>query len=146
MQQAKQAIWICPSCQQKNRVHTSKHNPTCGRCHTQLDLGTVQKLDEQTFESVLQKSDIPVLVDFWAPWCGPCRMIAPMLEQLARKYAGQLIVAKVNTDDEARIAQRFGIRALPTIALFSQGREVDRQMGALPLPQMERWLQSKLHF
>ncbi len=142
MQQAKQAIWICPSCSQKNRVNVTKTNATCGRCHAPLDFGAVQKLDESNFATVLQKSDIPVLVDFWAPWCGPCRSVAPILEQLARKYAGQLIVAKVNTDNEARIAQQYGIQALPTLALFQQGREINRQMGALPLPQMERWLQS----
>ncbi|MCK6513265.1 thioredoxin TrxC [Myxococcota bacterium] len=142
MQQAKQAIWICPSCGQKNRVKTSKTNATCGRCHNPLDLGAVQKLDHTNFASVLQNSDIPILVDFWAPWCGPCRSVAPVLEQLARKYAGQILIAKVNTDNEASIAQQYGIQALPTLALFQQGREINRQTGALPLSQMERWLQS----
>ena len=91
----------------------------------------VHVADDQFEETVLQSS-VPVIVDFWAPWCGPCHMVAPILEEIAKEYAGQLIVAKINTDENPNWATRFGVRGIPTMLFIKDGQEVDRQVGAVP--------------
>jgi thioredoxin 1 len=101
----------------------------------------VQVTDTQ-FESVVLDSDGPVLVDFWAPWCMPCRMVAPVLEELASEYEGRLLIAKVNTDEDFQAAQQYRVQGIPTMILFNRGVEVDRTVGALPKPQLESWIES----
>jgi thioredoxin 1 len=98
-------------------------------------------LTDATFDQVVGKSDVPVLVDFWAPWCGPCRMIAPAVEQLAREFAGRALVAKLNIDEQPRVAQRYGIMSIPTLYIFKGGQIVERVVGAQPAPVLRQALQ-----
>ncbi|HWC24945.1 MAG TPA: thioredoxin, partial [Solirubrobacteraceae bacterium] len=119
----------------------AKGVPRCGSCHQSLPW-----LVEASASSFQQEvtSSVPVVVDLWAPWCGPCRMMAPALEQLARRRAGHLKVVKLNVDEHPAIAARFGVQGIPLLVLLRDGREVARQAGAAPLPQLERWLDGEL--
>jgi thioredoxin 2 len=124
---------VCPHCQAVNRVQPAQlaQAPDCGRCKGVLFTGHPLALDEAGFERHIARSDLPVLVDFWAPWCGPCRTMAPAYEQAAAQLEPQLRVVKVDTEKEQSLGARLGIRSIPTLALFSQGREVARQPGAM---------------
>ncbi|MFC5998837.1 thioredoxin [Quadrisphaera sp. GCM10027208] len=143
MATAEASIVTCPSCGKRNRVAS----PTAGRarcavCHA--DLPRLVVADDATFDEVVVDSSVPVLVDLWAPWCGPCRAIAPVLEQVAVDYAGRLKVAKVNADESPQVSARHQVTAIPTLLLYRGGSEVARTVGALPPPQLRAWLDGAL--
>ena len=123
---------VCPECQAVNRVPDERagESPDCGRCHRPLFSGKPVNLSATDFDRQLNRSDIPLLVDFWAPWCGPCRTMAPAYEQAAAQLEPNFRVAKINTEEEQSLGARYGIRSIPTLALFSHGREIARQAGA----------------
>jgi thioredoxin 2 len=124
----------CPHCGATNRVPAERAGdaPDCGRCHQPLRVGEPVELGDGDFDAVVRASPLPVLVDFWAPWCGPCRSMAPAFAQAARQLAGRALLVKVNSDDNPQLAQRFGIRSIPTLVRLEGGRETQRQMGAVP--------------
>jgi thioredoxin 2 len=133
----------CPKCGAKNRVTTEQweKTPICGKCKTPLPSHTepVEITDHNFSESVLS-SPLPVLLDMWAPWCGPCRMIAPVIEQVAREFAGRARVGKLNTDLNPSTASRFQINSIPTLLIFSGGREVDRIIGLASAEEIRKRL------
>lgn len=131
----------CPHCQSINRVPAAKlmDHPNCGRCQKPLFTGEPVELTATTFARHQERSDLPLLVDFWAPWCGPCKMMAPQFQQAARLLEPRIRLAKVNTEAEPGLATQFGIRSIPTLVLFRNGREVARQAGAMGAQDIVRW-------
>ena len=133
----------CEQCGQKNRVPAAAAGtPRCGKCHEPLPW--IADADDTTFGDVAEAAKVPVIVDLWAPWCGPCRMVSPALEQLARDLAGQVKLVKVNVDDSPQLAQRFEAQAIPTLLMLRDGRVVSRQIGALPPPALRSWAENAL--
>jgi thioredoxin 2 len=133
-------VVTCPNCGRRNRVPaTARGVPRCAACHTALPWLTSAGDDD--FEQVVTAASLPVLVDLWAPWCGPCRVVAPGVEQAAQELAGHLKAVKVNVDEAPRVAERFGVRGIPTLLVLRQGREVARQVGAVPPPALVRWVE-----
>jgi len=138
---------VCPHCHTTNRVREADlHSaPDCGGCHKPLFDAHPLALDASSFDRHIGRSQIPVLVDFWAPWCGPCRMMAPAFEQAAALLEPQMRLAKLNTEEAQVLAARFNIRSIPTLALFVGGREVARQAGAFRSAQdIAQWARSHL--
>ncbi|PUE12984.1 thioredoxin TrxC [Limnohabitans sp. T6-20] len=138
---------VCPHCHTTNRVRVAdmRNAADCGQCHQALFDGHPLALDAASFDKHIGRSHVPVLVDFWAPWCGPCRMMAPAYEQAASLLEPQVRVAKLNTEDAQAIAARFNIRSIPTLALFVGGKEVARQAGAFRTAQdIADWTRSHL--
>jgi thioredoxin 2 len=135
---------ICPNCQATNRLPKDRidQNPNCGRCHEPLFTGQPVELTSAVFASYLDRNDIPLLVDFWAPWCGPCKMMAPAFVQAAAMLEPHVRLAKVNTDAEQALGARYNIRSIPTLALFKDGQEVARQSGAMNTQDIVRWVRS----
>ena len=135
---------VCASCLTANRVPEERlgERPGCGKCHAPLLDGRPVELHEASFDTLVGRTELPVLVDFWAPWCGPCRAMAPAFEAAAAELASRVRFAKVNTDEAQSLAQRYGIRGIPTLILFDGGREVNRVSGALDKRSLLQWIQS----
>ncbi|MDG6778847.1 thioredoxin TrxC [Thiomicrorhabdus sp. zzn3] len=134
---------MCPHCGGLNRVPEEKLNsqPTCGKCKQALFTGKPIEMNSAQFTRALQKSDQTLVVDFWAPWCGPCQSFAPTFSQAAAQFEPKARFIKINTETEQQIAAQFGIRSIPTLAVFRNGQEVERLSGALPPQEFSRWLQ-----
>jgi thioredoxin 2 len=134
----------CAQCGKRNRLTYERLGQTfrCGDCHTELELPThpIDVLSQSCFESLTRRSALPILVDFWAPWCGPCKMVAPELAKVAANSNGQFLVAKVNTEELPIVAQQFRISAIPTLVLIRSGRELARKSGALPASAIQQFL------
>lgn len=137
---------VCPHCHTTNRVEREQlaRQPDCGSCHQPLFTGRPTELDATAFERHVARGQLPVLVDFWAPWCGPCRMMAPAFEQAAAQLEPRVRVVKVNTDEAPGLGAQLGIRSIPTLALFANGKEVARQAGAMGTADILRWAEGQL--
>jgi thioredoxin 2 len=136
------AIVTCSNCGKKNRVPAIAEGvPRCGNCHEPLPW--IAEVDAGTFDAAVE-ADMPVMVDFWAPWCAPCRMVTPAVEALARNRAGSLKVVKLNIDTAPDLAARYDVQGIPLLLLMQEGREVNRLVGAAPEPQIREWLDRQL--
>lgn len=138
----------CPQCGTRNRMAFSRvgHTHRCGQCKTDLGppAAPLEVPDDSVFDALIREAALPVLVDYWAPWCKPCHMVAPELEKVAGANAGRYMVAKVNTEALPSLGDRFGIRSIPTMAVFARGREVGRTSGARPAAAIEQFVSDSL--
>ena len=134
----------CPACGRLNRVDLAraKDGPKCGACRRAIPLDRPLAVDDETMERVVRDTEVPVVVDFHADWCGPCKMMEPLLNDLARERAGQIVVAKLDTDRNPAMARRFEIRGIPNLIVFRGGREVAREVGAIPKPRLNALVDS----
>ena len=140
---SKGVITACPSCGQRNRQPFARLTETrCGKCHGPLGAPAepIETPDAASFDAAIAAASIPVVVDFWAPWCGPCRMVAPELARVAAANAGRYLILKVNTDAVPELGERFAIRSIPTMAVFVDGREKGRTSGARPAADIEAFV------
>jgi thioredoxin 2 len=136
------SIVTCPHCGKKNRLRPKAEGvPRCANCHNLLPW--IVDADESSFDEEVRAS-VPVLVDFWAEWCGPCRMVSPIVEKVGRDNAGKLKVVKLDVDGAPQIAGRYGVQGIPLLVLIVDGEEVDRMVGAVPEPQLRQWLEPHL--
>jgi thioredoxin 2 len=135
---------VCPHCRTLNRVPALrlKDRPQCGQCHASLFTGQPLVLTAENFDLHLSRSDIPLVVDFWASWCGPCQVMAPAFEEAAKLLEPDIRLGKVNTEEERSLATRFGIVSIPTVVMFREGREIARQRGAMETQEIVRWVRS----
>ena len=135
---------VCPSCSATNRIPAGRlgQGPKCGKCGQQIFTGRPTALTDASFQKHIEKNDIPVVVDFWADWCGPCKMMAPQFEQAATELEPEVRLAKVDTEAAQGTAARFSIRSIPTLVLFRGGREIARQPGAMGAADIVRWVRA----
>jgi thioredoxin 2 len=136
-------VVVCRHCGAKNRVPAAAPgSPRCAQCHKPLPW--VTEASAESFTAIVDEATIPVLVDLWAPWCGPCRLVSPALERLARSYAGELKLVKVNVDEAPDVSRRFAVQGIPTLVLTHNGDVVARQVGAAPESKLREWLEQGL--
>lgn len=135
---------VCASCNAVNRIPAQRDGKEihCGKCHLALFGLAPPSVNEAAFVAQITKSDVPVVVDFWAPWCGPCQSMAPAFAQVSARMGSRAQFIKVNTDEETRLGSQFGIRSIPTLAVFQFGSEIGRISGALPPANIEQWVNS----
>ena len=134
----------CPKCHAVNKVSTEKveaSKAVCGKCQEQLNFHQlVSDVDDAGLLKIIKNSDLPVVVDFWAPWCGPCRGFAPTFETVSKLSEGKLVFIKINTEDHQSVSQQFNIRGIPTLLVFKNGKEIARESGAFPLETFKKWV------
>jgi thioredoxin 2 len=138
---------VCSRCQATNRVPPERatEDPVCGKCASPLLPGEPVALDDRSFERVVAKTEIPIVVDFWASWCGPCSMMEPHYRKAAERLKGRVLLAKVNSDENPQTASRYAIRSLPTLLMLRGGRELKRQPGAVQAAQIVAWAEAGVH-
>jgi thioredoxin 2 len=141
---SRQATLSCPFCETLNRVDLTRldDGPRCGSCQRPFHLDRPQAIPGEALDRILAETDVPVLIDFYADWCGPCRVMTPVLDEFARERAGEVLVGKLDTDRHPYAAMRFRVRGIPTLIVFSAGREVARQTGAVPRSGLDALLES----
>lgn len=140
-----QTYAVCESCNQLNRINL-KNNKTaiCGSCKSDLPVsGAVVESSDQSLLKLIQKSPLPIVVDVWAPWCGPCRSFAPTFQAMSEKFIGKYVFTKINSEENPKFSQQLGVRGIPILLIFKNGREVARQSGAMPSQMFESWLSSE---
>ncbi|MBG7609817.1 MAG: thioredoxin TrxC [Anaerolineae bacterium] len=133
---------VCPACNAVNRIPLARidASPSCGKCHKPLFNGRPVVLTNENFQKQISRNEIPVVVDFWAPWCGPCKMMGPAFEQASADLQPNIILAKLNTEDEGDVGAQLNIRSIPTMVIFKNGKEVARQAGAMSTADIKSWI------